>query len=116
MNFDICRPWQQEREDARPVLTIPVHDEVDHQHKQDKVQPVLARAAKLIASSGKVWRWDRYDGAAKLVRWSEDKHFVNFSIDEFRELLGRWWRVLDTNGSEWAGPSRAVADRIMAAS
>jgi len=51
-----------------------------------------------------------------VVQWSKpDGIFTGFDIDTWCVWLGQRWKIIDSNGVEWAGPSRAVADRIYAA-
>ena len=103
--------------DGRAVLTIPTEERVDDQRYWQEVEPVLLKAAAQIVASKLVYRWNRFTGETKLVRWSaEDKLFVSLGdADLWRQWLGQHWRIFDTAGFEWAGPSRAVGSRIYAA-
>ena len=107
--------WEQ-KDERRKTLIIPTPAEVDHEFKRHLVEPVLRSATALIVSSGLVWRWQHYTGKSVLVRWStDDRKFIRFlSIDDFMEFLAQHFKVIDTNRTEWLGPCRGVADRILA--
>jgi len=114
MPFNLANMFRQS--EGRQTLTIPVHDQLDNEHQWHLVEPVLRKAADQIVNSKLGWRWNRYDGKARVVQWSRpDGVFIGFDIDTWRVWLGEHWKILDTNNMEWAGPSRAVADRIYAA-
>lgn len=96
------------------MLTVPLHELINNRYQQGVVVPVLQKAADTIVSSGLVWRWNRYTGEKRLVRW-HDNHFIGDSIDGWREWLGERWQIIDTNGYEWLGPSRSVCARLVEA-
>jgi hypothetical protein len=102
------------RNDNRKTLVIPTQELIHDQYHQPEVNEVLKQCAELIVKSGKVFRWNRYTGERKLVRWY-DNQFVGASIDDWREWVGQKWRIVDTGGYEWAGPSRAVMARLLEA-
>jgi hypothetical protein len=102
------------RNDNRKTLVIPTQELIHDQYHQPEVNDVLNQCAELIVKSGTVFRWNRYTGERKLVRW-HDNHFIGGSIDDWREWVGQEWRIADTGGYEWAGPSRAVMARLLEA-
>lgn len=100
----------------KKVLTIPVHSEVDHEAKQTKVQPILARAAQTLVASGLLYRWTKYTGLARLSLWNDRERMFQFlGLDDFICWLGQHYRIIDSDGVEWAGPSPVVGDRLYAA-
>jgi hypothetical protein len=113
MPFNLASMLRQS--EGRQTLTIPVHDQLDNERKWHLVEPILQKCADQIVNSKLVWRWVRYDGRSRVVQWSKpDGVFIGFDIDTWRVWLGQRWKIIDSNGVEWAGPSRAVADRIYA--
>jgi hypothetical protein len=103
-----------QRAPERQFLTVPIHEEVDNRYKEAKVQAVVAAAAAQVAGSGLVWKWVRYDGSAKLCHWdSVQRVFLQGSLTDWVLFFGRHFRVQDTGGREYLGPSPAVADRLI---
>jgi hypothetical protein len=96
---------------ARTVLVVPLHEAVD----KKEMSPVLAKAAETLARSGLLWKWVS-NGTAKLCSWdSSEKVFVRGTVEDWQIFIGQNWRVRDSSGVEYAGPSRLVADRLTAA-
>jgi hypothetical protein len=113
--FDLfkAQPFTQ-RAPEKQFLTVPVHEEVDNQYKEAKIQAVLAAAAAQVTGSGLLWAWARYDGSTKLCRWdSEQQIFLQGSLNDWILFLGTHWRIRDTTGQEYLAPSPAVADRLI---
>lgn len=103
-----------QRAPEKQFLTVPIHEEVDNQYKETKIQAVLTAAAAQVAGSGLLWAWARYDGSTKLCRWdSEQKVFLQGSLNDWILFLGQHWRIRDTTGKEYLSPSPAVADRLI---
>ena len=103
-------------DDTRDQLLLPVHDELDLERLQSKVQPILTTAAQQIATSGKVYRWIRYDKSERLCLWNEeDKMFQFLLLADFIEWIAKHYQIFDSNGQQWLGPSKPVADRLYAA-
>jgi hypothetical protein len=102
------------RDDDRKTLVIPTHELINNSYHQHEVVPVLQKCADMIVASKLVWRWNRYTGERKLVRW-HDKHFIFDDVDGWRTFLGQEWRIMDTSGFEWGGPSRPVMARLLEA-
>lgn len=101
------------RPPERQTLTVPLHTRVD----KVESQPVLAKAAEQIATSGLVWAWVS-DGTAKpkLCQWdSAQRVFLQGSLQDWQLFFGRHWVLKDTNNQEFAGPSPAVCDRLLQA-
>jgi hypothetical protein len=101
-----------ERAEERKVLFVPVHEVVD----RPESVAVLAKAAQEVATSGKVWRWNTYDGGEKLVfRDTKQQVFLRGSLEDWAVFLGTNWVVRDTTNREYLGPSLVVTDRLVAA-
>jgi hypothetical protein len=80
-----------------------------------EMSPVLATAAETLARSGLLWKWVS-NGTAKLCSWdSSQKVFVRGTVEDWQIFIGEHWRVQDSRGIEYVGPSRLVADRLIAA-
>jgi hypothetical protein len=116
MPFDLAQMFRRETlRRAENVLTIPTQELIHDQYHQPEVNNVLKQCADLIVKSCKVWRWNRFDGTRKLVRWHDNK-FISDDIDGWWAWLGQQqWRIMDTAGMEWLGPSRPVMARILEA-
>jgi len=100
----------------RQVLTVPVHEYINMENKQAEIQAVLAKAAEQIASSGLIWKWVSTNGSVKLCYWDKAQMvFLRGSLTDWQFFFGSNWRVKDTNGQEYLGPSPVVTDRLIAA-
>jgi hypothetical protein len=98
------------RTTERKLLTVPIHNHVDH----PEAQPVLAAAADIIANSGIVYKWLCHDGSLKLCSWdSSQKLFIRGSITDWLFFIGDNWKVRDTDNIEYRGPSFVVTDRLI---
>jgi hypothetical protein len=113
MNWNIRSLLGPERTPTpeRQTLTVPIHVRVD----KAESQPVLEKAADLIARSGFVWRWTKIDGASRLHRWdAEQQIFIAGSLEDWAVFFGKKFVVRDTTGEQFAGPSQVVCDRLIA--
>jgi hypothetical protein len=98
----------------RPILTVPVHRQINNQ--QGEAPVALAKAAAQIAGSGLVWKWICTDGRPKLCSWdSSQRVFLGGELNDWIYFFGRNWRIRDTNNIEYLGPSPIVADRLIQA-
>jgi hypothetical protein len=99
---------RQDDDDRRERLVIPVHSELDKERLSSKVQPLITAAAEKLASSGKVYKWVRYDKSEKLCLWNaEEKMFQFLVLADFIDWIGKYYQVFDSNGQRWLGPSRS---------
>lgn len=114
MAFDLHRFSQQK--DNRPILVIPTLSECDHQYKQAKVQPILAKAAEQLIASGRLWKWLRYTGEVRLATWNEpEKKFIFMPLADFIGWVAKDYRTFDSDKAEWLGPAKVTADRLIQA-
>jgi hypothetical protein len=64
---------------------VPVHEKID----KGEPKPVLAAAAAQIAGSGLIWKWQNYDGTAKLCSWDGvQKIFLRGTLVDWRHFFG----------------------------
>jgi len=116
MSFNIIDLFKShsftERTEERKVLVVPVHEIVD----RPQSIAIIAKAAQEIASSGKVWRWNTYDGGVKLCSWdSKQQVFIRGSLADWAIFIGQHWIVKDPTNREYLGPSLVVTDRLVTA-
>jgi hypothetical protein len=112
----IFHPPAVPRTAERKCLTVPIHEHIDHQHRQEQVQAVLAKAAEEIAASGLVYKWISYNGMVTLSYWDASQQvFLRGCLVDWQFFFGDNWRVKDTAGREYRGPSAVVTDRLIAA-
>jgi hypothetical protein len=98
----------------RPILTVPVHRQINNQ--QGEAPIALAKAAAQIAGSGLVWKWIGVNGKPHLCSWNaSQKVFVRGNIEDWVYWFGNHVRVRDTSNVEYPGPSLVVTDRLIQA-
>ena len=86
----------------RPILTVPVHRQINNQ--QGEAPIALAKAAAQIAGSGLVWKWIATNGKSHLCRWnSTERVFLRGELNDWIYFFGSNWRVRDTNNIEYLG-------------
>jgi hypothetical protein len=112
----IFTPPAPPRTEVRPLLVVPVHEEINSSLKEAEVREVLTVTAAQIAGSGLVWKWIKADGSSYLVSWDKDqKLFLQGTLEDWRMFFSDGWRVRDTKHIEYRGPSLLVTDRLIAA-
>jgi hypothetical protein len=110
----IWTPPVTNQKTERPILTVPVHRQINNQ--QGEAPIALAKAAAQIAGSGLVWKWIATNGKSHLCRWnSTERVFLRGELNDWIYFFGSNWRVRDTNNIEYLGPSPIVTDRLIQA-
>lgn len=98
----------------RPILTVPVHRQINNQ--QGEAPIALAKAAAQIAVSGLVWKWINVNGKPYLCSWNAtEKVFLRGELNDWVYFIGEHFQVRDTNNIQYLGPSPVVMDRLISA-
>lgn len=85
------------------AITIPREDPVK----------LLEACAKVIASTGLLYRWKRYTGRVVLVEWNSDsKMFTGFHVESFKHWLGVHFDLKDQSGMHFGLASTPVTARV----
>jgi hypothetical protein len=116
MNINIIDLFKQhsftDRTPERQALLVPIHERIN----LPESQPILAKAAEQLATSGKLWKWQCSNGSLKLVHWdAKQQVFLRGTLEDWAVFFGRHWVVRDTTNREFLGPSLVVTDRLVAA-
>jgi hypothetical protein len=110
----IWTPPATNQKAERPILTVPVHRQINNQ--QGEAPIALAKAGAQIAGSGLVWKWIGVNGKPQLCSWNaSQKVFVRGNIEDWVYWFRKHFRVRDTSNVEYLGPSLVVTDRLIAA-